>query len=79
MKILVDKLPKKAYECLFYKEGKCAFAHMCWSHEKDCEDSLCVHDKTDIIKRRIPTYEGTIPCPYLALQIKDNCDGVGCC
>ena len=79
MKILVDKLPKKTYECLFYKEGKCAFAHMGWSHEKDCEDSLCVHDKTDIIKRRIPTYEGTIPCPYLALQVKDNCDGVGCC
>ncbi len=66
MKILVDKLPKKAYECLFYKEGKCMFAHMGWSHEKNCEDSLCVHDKMDIIKRRVPTYEGTIPCPYLA-------------
>lgn len=66
MKILVDKLPEKPYECLFYKAGKCGFCHMGLSHEKDCEDSLCVHDKRDIIKRRVPTYEGTIPCPYLA-------------
>lgn len=66
MKILVDSLPKTAYECLFYKEGKCAFAHMGLSHEKGCDDSLCVHDKRDIIKRRVPTYEGIIPCPYLA-------------
>lgn len=79
MKILVDKLPKKAYECLFYKEGKCSFCHMGLSHEKGCDDSLCVHDKTDIIKRRTPTYEGHIECPYLALQVKDNYDNIGCC
>ena len=65
MKILVDYLPTKAYACLFYKDGKCEFAHMGKSHEKGCDDSLCVCDKLDIIRKRTPTYEGIIPCPYL--------------
>lgn len=65
MKILVDTLPKKAYECLFYKDGRCSFCHMRLSREKGIDDDLCVHDKADLIRKRTPTYEGVIPCPYL--------------
>lgn len=79
MKILVDRLPEKAYQCAFYKDGKCMFCFMKQSHEEGIDDDLCVHDKTDIIKRRTPTYEGHLKCPYLALQVKDGCDGVECC